>query len=563
MRSAEGPEYMTPARILVIEDERLIAHDLAELLSTFGHDVVGTASSGEEAVSLAEEREPHLILVDIKLKGQMDGIEAADRISANVDCAVVYLTSHSDKALFERAKETGPFAYLTKPITAEELHRSVEMALSQREMERQLRESERRFRTLLDTVPVGILELDNSGMIVYVNSSLTKIFGYSLDELYGKSIEFVIPRESNTRYLLECLTESNINEKGKAPWFGSGALKHGSKADIRVDWNCKNDDKGQARGYIAVITDITDRKKNEERLRLLSESVEQSSEGIAVMDLNGYVWFVNRAFAYMHGYNQKELIGEHLSIFHDADQMPAVEAANKEILATGQFGGEIWHRRRDGAVFPSLMHNSLLRDEDGYPIGIIKTMRDITDSKEAEEELRRSHRQLAAYSSSLEQKVQERTRDLERSQEELKRYSETLEKANEAMKMVIQSIEDHKKEMENKVLHNLNISVGPVLDQLKSMKLPESAQFLLGSMEFSLTNIFSSFGYNLTSGVGNLTPRELRICDMIRAGLSSKQMAEVLGVSPQTILSHRKNIRKKLKITNAKINLAAYLKANS
>lgn len=256
-------------------------------------------------------------------------------------------------------------------------------------------------------------------------------------------------------------------------------------------------------------------------------------------------------------------MGSHLSIFHNEEQMPAVDAANRQIRAHGTFSGEIWHTRRDGTTFPGLMHNTLLRDSSGKPIGMVGTLRDISDLKASEEALRRSHEQLAAYSSALELKVQERTKDLEESKRELKRYSESLEKTNEALKLVIQNIEEQKKESEAKVIHNLNLTVKPILDQFASLDLSESVRYLLQSLEFNLNNVFSAFGFNLMTEGDKLTPREVRICEMIRSGLSSKQIAKVMGISAQTVLMHRKNIRKKLALTSSKKNLATYLKAHS
>ncbi|NQT51949.1 PAS domain S-box protein, partial [bacterium] len=139
-----------------------------------------------------------------------------------------------------------------------------------------------------------------------------------------------------------------------------------------------------------IFANALERKRGEEKLRLLSSAVAQSTEGIAIADLRGSVLFLNNAFAEMHGYAPAELMGKHLSSFHTSEQMPAVDAINRQILATGKFVGEVWHVRRDGSVFPSLMHNTLLRDEAGEPAGMIGAMRDITERKRAEEALRES-----------------------------------------------------------------------------------------------------------------------------------------------------------------------------
>ncbi len=208
------------------------------------------------------------------------------------------------------------------------------------------------------------------------------------------------------------------------------------------------------------------------------------------------------------------------------------------------------------------MHNNVLKSETGEAIGIITTVQDITAIKATELSLRASHEALAEYSSSLAAKVEERTIDLENSRAELKRYSESLEKTNEALKIIIEGIEEQKRDVEKKISHNLNLTISPILDQLKSQNVPDTVHFLIKSLEFNLTNMFSSFGFNMVKDGHVLTPREIRICEMIRSGLSSKQIAKVMSISPQTVLVHRKNIRKKLSLGNSRQNLASFLKLN-
>jgi PAS domain S-box-containing protein len=135
-----------------------------------------------------------------------------------------------------------------------------------------------------------------------------------------------------------------------------------------------------------------ERERAEARLWLLSSVVQQTSEGLAVVNLGGNLIFANDAFARMHGYAPEELIGKHISILHTAEQMSSVDAANRALRETGEFNGEIGHARRDGSVFPALMHNTLLRDECRNIIGVIGTARDITDVKVAEKALRESER---------------------------------------------------------------------------------------------------------------------------------------------------------------------------
>ena len=131
-----------------------------------------------------------------------------------------------------------------------------------------------------------------------------------------------------------------------------------------------------------------------DRLQILSLGIEQSSEGIAMSDLDGNLEYLNDAFAQMHGYSAEELMGKNLSTFHALHQMPSVEEANRAVKETGEFKGEIWHTRRDGTVFPTMMHNSIIRDNAGKPIGMMGALRDISDIKKAEEALHESQQQL-------------------------------------------------------------------------------------------------------------------------------------------------------------------------
>lgn len=125
---AEGRKK-AEGRILVVEDEHIVAMGIKKMLKSLGYTVTGVASSGEDAISKAESTFPDVVLMDIMLKGDMDGVEAAREIRERLDVPVVYLTAYSDTQILERAKRTEPFGYIIKPFDEKDLYNSIEVAL--------------------------------------------------------------------------------------------------------------------------------------------------------------------------------------------------------------------------------------------------------------------------------------------------------------------------------------------------------------------------------------------------------------------------------------------------
>ena len=130
---------MSKTTVLIVEDEAIVAADLAGKLGQLGYEIAGTTAVGEEAVALACRLLPEVVLMDIRLKGSMDGIEAAEAIRRRADVPVIYLTAHSDSATLNRAKLSEPFGYILKPFEERELATTIEMALYKHQSERQLR----------------------------------------------------------------------------------------------------------------------------------------------------------------------------------------------------------------------------------------------------------------------------------------------------------------------------------------------------------------------------------------------------------------------------------------
>ena len=180
-------------RVLIVEDQRLIAADLESTLKHLGYVVVGNVASGEEAISKSNELRPELVLMDVHLRGEMDGIQAAEIIRDRFNLPVVYLTAYADEATILRAKKTTPFGYLVKPFNERELRATIEIAFYTHHMERTLaderakRHAAEELKVLVDSVKdYAIFRLDCDGRVTTWNSGAERLKGYKAEEIIGK-----------------------------------------------------------------------------------------------------------------------------------------------------------------------------------------------------------------------------------------------------------------------------------------------------------------------------------------------------------------------------------------
>jgi DNA-binding CsgD family transcriptional regulator len=192
---------------------------------------------------------------------------------------------------------------------------------------------------------------------------------------------------------------------------------------------------------------------------------------------------------------------------------------------------------------------------------MIVTARDISEIKIAGQITGYSQEKTSQCVSDLENQLRETAEQLEDSQSEQKNYTTLLEQANKALKLVINEIENQNREREQAVYRNLSTNALPIIDQLKSERLSDPVRLLLNSLEFNLKSLFSPPPRAFSQKETILTPQETRLCELIRSGLTSKQMAVVMGISPATVVVHRANIRKKLGLVGSDNNLATYLRS--
>jgi len=263
---------MSPTSLLVVEDESIVAMDIKHRAEGLGYRVVGMAASGEEAIELARKEKPDLVLMDIVLKGEMDGIQAADVIKEELNIPVVYLTAYSDEKTLDRAKLTGPFGYIIKPFEDRELHSAIEVALYKHKMDSKLQESKERYRALIERSPDYIMLLDSESRIILVNRAFEKLTGLRRDMLKGKRVSILQKKGFISEKTLASLSELKGSENTfEAEFFDF-------KGERRfIELHAASIETATERGLIQIIGhDITDRieaeKKREELIRERSKA---------------------------------------------------------------------------------------------------------------------------------------------------------------------------------------------------------------------------------------------------------------------------------------------------
>lgn len=177
---------MEETKVLIVEDEVIVADDLRITLESRGYGVA-VASSGEDALQQVAEMGPDLVLMDIGLRGDLDGIETAEQIHTHFDIPVIFVTAYADDERAQRAKVTEPFGYVLKPFDGRELHLTMQMALYKHEMERRVRESERELRLIVGNMRDAIFAYDMNRQLQYVSPAFEALTGYTTDELYEQN----------------------------------------------------------------------------------------------------------------------------------------------------------------------------------------------------------------------------------------------------------------------------------------------------------------------------------------------------------------------------------------
>jgi two-component system, response regulator PdtaR len=195
---------MVPTNILIVEDEGITAKDIKNSLEKVGHNVMALVTTGEDAISFSEEKKPDLVIMDIKLEGKLDGVDAAKIIESKFGIPIIYLTSYSDKNTIERVKSSNPsafiikepFEFLHKPFEENELHTAIEIILNKdiKGSESCITKSHYQLlKSVLRSVSDGAIATDTEGRIMFMNPSAERFTGTSEESFIGAPLEKLIP----------------------------------------------------------------------------------------------------------------------------------------------------------------------------------------------------------------------------------------------------------------------------------------------------------------------------------------------------------------------------------
>jgi len=432
----------SPTTILIVEDEILVAKDIRRFLHGLEYEVVGIAASGEEAIRLAVETRPHLILMDIRLKGDMDGITAAERIRERFHTPIVFLTAQWDKTTRERAKGTGAYGYVLKPWVDRELEIGVEMALAIHAKERQVTESEERVRRIVENALDAVVMMDAAGNVIDWNPQAEKTFGWSRAEALGRPVaELIVPPD---------LREAHLRGLEHARATGRGGI-----LNTRIEITAVHRDgtrfpvqlavtpirSGDSWIFSAFIRDITESKRSRDALeaseRKYRTLVETTNTGFLIKDAQGRVVDANAEYVRLSGHlTLRDIRGRSvLEWTAEYHRDRNAEEIRQSLESDQTRTYEIHYVDSNGRITPVEVNATRLQTDDG--LWILSLCRDITERK-------RQERELAEYAGAVSHDLKKPLGMVMRHVQRLeRRYRDQLDDvAREHIRMAIQGTKD-------------------------------------------------------------------------------------------------------------------------
>jgi PAS domain S-box-containing protein len=358
-----------PIKVFVVEDEMIVALDIQNRLQQLGYQVVGTAFSGDSALVQIGELLPDVVLLDVSLESEMDGLEVAAKVREQLRIPIVFLTAFSDEHMMGRIQVTEPFAYVLKPFETVELHAALQIASTRNMLERRLLEQKRLLTATLDSIADGVIVSGDDGTIQFMNPAAERLTGWSMGEAACCPLHDVYQ-----------LTDD-----------GMLTAKDGTHRRVEAQSHLMKDDYGNWLGFVHTFVDVTEREASHRALlerdveyRIL---MEQAADAIVLFNEHGRLLAVNSKICELSAFSREELLGMSIQ-----DIMYPEDLANDPLpFAFLRAGSSLINerriRRKDGSGVYVEIHAKAL--SDGRLQGIL---RDITARKTSEENFKEAVR---------------------------------------------------------------------------------------------------------------------------------------------------------------------------
>jgi PAS domain S-box-containing protein len=415
-------------------------------------------------------------------------------------------------------------------------------AVTHKRTKQTLQESEKRFNNVTNSIEELLVLLDQNFKVQLINKTLAQAYNLSLDTYMGKKCYELFHGRND---ICENCPAKRVFNDGKVI---RGVLRYRPDGSIfeRTVYPLI-EDKGDITGVIVIGVDITEKKQIQEKLRKREEKyrflVESTPDLVWMCDMKGRHIFSNKSVKNILGYEIHEILGKKAFEFmHEEDRKSVqkwFQKAKKQ--KRGWRGSVIRFQHKDKSIrFLETIAEPIL-DDNGNLMGYLGIDRDVTARKLSEIALKKAHDEL-----------QEKTIRLE-----IKKNS--LEELNTAMKVLLKKRDEDKTEIEENILSNVKELIEPYFEKIKKTKLDDQQRALLSIVETNINEIVSPFTRKMSLKYLNLTPTEIQIANLIRHGSMTKDIAKIMNVSPKTVETHRKNIRRKIGLEGKRANLRSHL----
>lgn len=397
---------MASARILIVEDDRVVARDIGQQLVRCGHTVAGSVASGEEALVVAARAPLDLVLMDVRLEGELDGIDAARRLRETHGLPIVFLTAYADEETVQRATVTEPFGYVLKPFEDQQLRTVVEMALYKHAAERRLRESEQRYAVTLASIGDGVIATDCESRVTLINPVAEALTGWSRVEAAGQPLAKVLVLiDENTNTPLDDVGAAVLREQAPVDLAVKTRLVGRQGREVPVETRVTRivDDMGQVVGVVLAIRDATETRRAAQA-EILRETNERlgaamwgSNVGVWELEVNGEddrhwvlrCWNVREWLGYGEHAGAPSF-GRFMALVHPDDRNRFGEAIRSQLRSGGTLAVEHRLLHSDGSYRWVLTRGTPRRHAGSTPVSLSGTLIDITELKRAELALRAS-----------------------------------------------------------------------------------------------------------------------------------------------------------------------------